>query len=107
MSTPGSLLQNKVLKYLEGEGVFAWRQNNQPTYDPKIGGYRSHNGMKGVPDIIAVINGVFIGAEIKAGSDKMSADQLLFQRRLTRAGGKYFIIKSVDDAKKMLHEIRV
>jgi len=85
MSTPGSKLQTAVLNKLHKKGIFCWRQNNQPTYDPKLnsgyGGYRAHAGMKGVPDIICIIKGQFVGIEIKAGKDKMSPDQIIFKNR--------------------------
>ena len=105
-TTPGSKLQTAVLKMLLEAGIFAWRQNNQPTWDPKMnsgyGAYRSHGGLKGVSDILACVNSVFVAIEIKAGADKISADQLFFRKRLERSGGTYFIIRSLDDAKKMI-----
>ena len=106
MSTPGSKLQTATLKKLQAENIFCWRQNNQPTHDPKMnngyGGYRAHAGMKGVPDIIAVIDGTFIGIEIKAGKDRMSPDQILFKRMLERNGGKYFVVKNIKDVDNLL-----
>ena len=106
MSTPGSKLQTATVKKLAEAGIFCWRQNNQPTYDPKLnngyGGYRAHAGMKGVPDIIAVVEGIFVGIEIKAGKDKISPDQILFKRMLERNGGKYFVIRSLPEVDNLL-----
>lgn len=77
-----------------------------PVYDPKLndgyGGYRSHGGMKGVPDIIAVIKGQFVGIEIKAGADKLSAEQIHFKRRCERNGGKYVVVKDEKDVDSLL-----
>jgi len=112
MSTPASILQTKVIKYLEGKGVFCWRQNNGAIHDAKMnngrGGYRSHNGLKGVPDIIAVspptvkyCGGIFIGIEIKAGKDRMSVHQKLFEKRCHTNNAEYFIIKKFEDIKEL------
>lgn len=53
--------------------------------------------MKGTPDIIAVIDGRFIGIEVKAPTGWMSADQILFKKRLEAHGGVYVLAKSVQD----------
>ena len=59
----------------------------------------------GVPDIIAVIDGRFIGLEFKTYRGKQSEDQKIFQKRLEAAGGLYFIIRSVADLKNTLEQI--
>jgi len=101
MSTPGSKLQTAVLKKLQEAGVFCWRQGNHPVFDKKLnngyGGYRAHAGLKGVPDILCIIDSQFVGIEIKAGKDRMSPDQVLFQKRCERHGGKYLVVRSVSD----------
>ena len=100
MATPESVIQTAVLKYLKDNGYFAWRQNNLAVFDPKMNGYRAHNGLKGVPDILAVIDGIFTGFEIKTPTGRQSADQKLFQKRLERNKGKYYIIRSVEEIKE-------
>lgn len=105
MSTPEGKIQSEVLKYLLEQGVFAWRQNNTAIFDPKMNGYREHNGLKGVPDILSVINGQFVGWEIKTPKGRQSADQFAFQKRLERHRGKYFIIRSLDEAKEALQSL--
>lgn len=106
MSTPANKLTAKVIKKLTEAGVFFWRQNNLPIFDPKLnsgyGAYRSHSGMKGVPDIICIIHGQFVGIEIKAGNDRMSEHQILFKKRCVRNGGKYLIVKKPEDVDILL-----
>ena len=92
-----TLIQAEILKYLRSKGVFAWRQNNGGIWDAKLGMYRTHTGMKGVPDIIAVYHGRFIGVEIKSEKGKMSPDQFIFRERLLEAGGLYILARSVAD----------
>jgi hypothetical protein len=103
MSTPESKIQNKICEALAKAGVFFFRVNNGAVFDQHLnngyGAYRSLGkwAMKGVPDIIVIIDGVFVGVEVKTMKGKMSPDQHLFKRRLERAGGKYYVVTSPDD----------
>ena len=56
----------------------------------------------GVPDIIIVIDGMFIGLEFKTYRGHQSQDQKNFQAKLESAGGKYHIIRSVNDLNAVL-----
>lgn len=106
MSTPANKLTSTILKKLYAYGVFCWRQNNTPVHDPHLnsgyGGYRSHSGLKGVPDIICIVNGQFVGIEVKAGKDRLSADQIHFKTRCEYNGGMYIVAKSVADVDILL-----
>ena len=59
--------------------------------------YRAGVQRKGVPDIIGIIDGRFIGIEVKIGADRQSADQKEIEKEIGEAGGVYFIAKSYDD----------
>ena len=63
MGVKENKVQSDILKHLKAKGILCWRNNNTAVYDPKINGYRSFNGMKGVGDILAVHNGVFYTIE--------------------------------------------
>ena len=78
------------------EGV-AYRINNGAVYDVKKRVYRAGVQRKGVPDIIGIIDGRFIGIEVKIGADRQSADQKEIEKEIGEAGGVYFIAKSYDD----------
>jgi len=97
MAKAENKVQSAVLRRLKKAGIFCWRQNNLAIFDPKMNGYRAHNGLKGVPDILAIINGKFTGFEIKTPKGRQSADQKLFENRCKRNGGDYYLIRSVDD----------
>lgn len=86
------------------EGV-AYRINNGAVYDKKRGVYRAGVQKKGVPDIIGIINGRFIGIEVKIGKDRQSADQKLIEKEINAAGGVYFIAKSYDDYLSKINEV--
>lgn len=64
-----------------------------------MGGYRRFAGMKGVPDILAVIppDGRLLGVECNAARGRMTADQEHFRLRLTMEGGIYVVARSVGE----------
>lgn len=82
--------------YWVREGL-AYRINNGAIYDTKRQVYRKGVQRKGVPDIIGIINGRFIGIEVKIGRDRQSADQKEVEKEINEAGGVYFIAKNYDD----------
>lgn len=86
------------------EGV-AYRINNGATYDTKRKVYRKGVQRKGVPDIIGIINGRFIGIEVKIGKDRQSADQKEIEKEINAAGGVYFIAKTYDDYLEKIKKI--
>ena len=51
----------------------------------------------GAPDIIICVDGLFVGLEIKTKIGKQSDLQKAAQIKIEKAGGKYFIIRSVRD----------
>lgn len=90
--------------YWVREGL-AYRINNGAIYDTKRQVYRKGVQRKGIPDIIGIIDGRFIGIEVKIGRDRQSADQKEVEREINEAGGVYFIAKSYDDYLKKINEI--
>ena len=56
----------------------------------------------GCADISLVLptHGTFVGLEIKSENGKVRKEQLVYARFLTEQGGKYFIVRSLSDAKK-------
>lgn len=79
--------------------------NNVGIWDGAKKIHRKGNTEKGIPDIIAVIKGRFIGIEVKAGKDKLSEDQKRRKFEIERAGGLYFEARSTDDFLKWFFEI--
>lgn len=77
------------------------------TYNAKLGiNISNPYVMRGTPDIIAVIDGLFVGFEVKTPRGKQSPDQVLFEKRLTNAGGRYFVVRSVDETRSHLQQLR-
>lgn len=102
-----SQVLNDVCNYLAMHKIFFWRSNNVPVYGKNNGGKFAFRSLpkwtpKGVPDIIAVIQGVAVGIEVKRGGDRpgmLSPEQADFGLKMKMAGGVYFVARSVDDVR--------
>ena len=67
--------ENKVKKFLESQG--AWY----------VKFFANSYTKSGIPDILACINGYFVGIEVKAQNGKPSELQLYNVRKIREAGG--------------------
>lgn len=87
----------------------AYRINNVGVWDEAKQLHRRGNTQKGIFDVSAIIRGRSAWFEIKAGRDKPSQDQLIFQQEVRRAGGIAEIVYSTDEFltifKKLLIEV--
>lgn len=96
-------IQNAICEYLALKKHFFWRNNTTPTYDARRGTYRSMGkwAKKGVPDIIVVHEGWFIGLEVKQKGKYMSPEQKQFQKECAEAGGEVYTVRSIEDVKEL------
>jgi penicillin-binding protein-related factor A (putative recombinase) len=98
MASTEKATQHACLQFLEASNIFHYRNNSGAMVSEYNGKKRFMRfGASGSPDIIAVINGRYIGFEIKDTKGKQSESQIAFQKNLEKAGGAYHIIKSIDD----------
>lgn len=72
--------ENKVKRYLESHGAW-FVKFFANAYTPK-----------GVPDILACVNGYFVGIEVKAPNGKPSEIQIFNIRKINAAGGFAFVL---------------
>lgn len=79
-STPESKVKAKIHAVLKSRGAYAVNY---------IGGISANNG---TPDILACLNGRFIGIEAKAGKNKPTDLQTLNLKRIDAAGGLALVI---------------
>jgi hypothetical protein len=93
-ATPESLVKARIHAALKAAGAYAVNY---------IGGQYANNG---TPDILACLNGRFIGIEAKAGRGKPTALQVRALRQIHEAGGLAFVINEnlIDYLKECLHE---
>ena len=96
-------IQLAICDYLSVRKHFFWRSNTTPIFDSKRGTFRRmpKYAISGVPDVILVKDGTFIGLEVKRPTGQISASQALFKERLERSGGRYHIVTSIDDVQKL------
>lgn len=83
----------------------AYRINNVGIWDEKKKIHRRANTQKGIFDVSAIIRGRAVWFEIKAGYDKPSSDQLIFQQEVISAGGIAEFVKSTDEFLKLFNTI--
>jgi len=91
VSTPESRIKTKVTKYLRAERIWY--------FFPAANGF----GRAGIPDIIAIVRGQFIGIECKADCTKKPTKlQQQCGQQIKQAGGEWFLV--CDD--KTLEEVK-
>lgn len=109
-----SQIETSICHYLRIKGYFFWKQPQAGYFAGKqkdghwIGSFRRHVNpycRRGVPDLILVKNGQFIGLEVKTPTNRQTLEQVDFQYDLEKNGGKYFVVRSIEDVEKVLQEI--
>lgn len=81
-----------ITKYLKTvPGCFCWKEHG--------GMY----GTAGIPDIIACINGLFFGFEVKTEDGKPTKLQEATIRKILAAGGTALVVRSVDEVRTVIN----
>lgn len=98
-------LQNAICKYLEWTGHYGNRINTMGRdivvkKEASFGYFEERKRIKsstrkGTSDLNCIINGKSVQLEVKVGRDKQSEDQIKEQKRVERAGGMYFLIRTM------------
>lgn len=98
---PESVIQSHVYQYLCAcKEFFGFGVANGGVYDPKIKAFRAQRGVgrrKGISDLIGCWNGQLFCIEIKTKTGRLSPDQKRFMEDVTRAGGLYAMVRSVEE----------
>lgn len=95
-TTPEAKVKRTIHRLLTEAGAYAVNY---------IGGQYANNG---TPDILACLNGRFIGIEAKAGTNKPTALQINALAAIDEAGGVALVINesNLQYLKECLHDIR-
>lgn len=89
------------------KGAFFWRQNSGLIHSQYKGEERFWRaGVKGIPDIMGVWDGVAVGIEVKRPGKKQSQDQITFAARIREAGGIAIVCTDAREVMKQLEEAR-
>lgn len=100
-------IQHTICEYLafreKQRMLMFWRQNTNAMYDVSKGIHRRmpQHAKKGVPDIIVIKNGQFIGLEVKSATGRISDEQRIFEAYVKEHGGFYYIVRSLEDVRKL------
>lgn len=99
-------IQLSICEYLEWKRHFFWRQNSSGSFYKAADGSRQFRkppkyAKNGVPDIIVINDGRFIGLEVKAPNGRQSKDQKKFESDVTDAGGIYAVVTSIEDVQAL------
>jgi hypothetical protein len=88
----------KLDLYLALKKRFCWR--NSGAFKTDRGGFY-RMGTPGAPHIICVIEGQFVGIEVKDEKGRLNRNQIAFKERLEAAGDRYVLARSIDDVQEM------
>ncbi len=101
-----SNIQRSILDNLRWRGILAFRCQPAPIPIRKgktiIGFRRSDAFNVGMPDIVCVIRGQFIGIEVKSPEGRQRKEQRDWQTKIETAGGTYILARSWDEVAKAI-----
>lgn len=90
------LYENKIKKFLESEG--AWF----------VKFFANRMTKEGIPDILACVNGYFVGIEVKAQNGRPSELQKYHCEQIRKSGGFAFVVypSGWDQFKKFISDLK-
>lgn len=97
------VIQLAICDYLTYRKHFFYRNNNTPVFDTTRQAFRAmpKHTPKGLPDVVVIFKGQYIGLEVKRPGGKQSPEQKDIETRVKAAGGNYAVVYSIDDVKAM------
>lgn len=100
-------VQAVCLEYLALKGYFFFRLNNMPVWDYGEHRYRAMPKYTppGLPDCVMLAHGTFVGFEFKGSSGKVSDEQFQCHQKIREAGGKVYLVRSLDEMQVALKEL--
>lgn len=94
-------IQKSILEFLAIKGIFAYRQNSGGFMDKQKHYYRFAS-IDGLPDIVAIIGGRYVGIEVKKPGGKVRASQVIVKKLIEGSDGIYWLFDSLDEAVDMI-----
>ena len=98
-------IQRTICEYLALKKYFFWRNNTIPPVQTVNGKMQFRRmppfSMKGTPDILLLLNGVFWGIEVKAEKGRQSTEQKEFEQKMIDNKGMYVLVRSLEDIIKL------
>lgn len=91
-----NLLTRRIVAYVRANGGFATRLASTGTYRADLKKFVSSQQLAGLPDVLACVNGQFVGIEVKVGRDTLSDAQKQTHKALSDAGAWIYTCRSFD-----------
>lgn len=98
-------IQSQILKLLEKSNEIYCFRAGSGCIQTAYGGYFK-TGKKGLPDIICLYRGLFIGLEVKTDIGRQSKEQKEAEEIIKKLGGFYFVVKSTKDVIKIFNDLK-
>jgi hypothetical protein len=95
-------IQKTVCDWLTLRGFFWYRQN---VGGAKFGAQWVKFGLKGLPDVVVIVSGIYVGLEFKRPGGFLSEAQTQCGMRIKIAGGEYEQVQSLEDAQRVIGEV--
>jgi len=99
-------LENYVIRALKvfmvGKGVDEYQRAIRLILDGVVDIDEYEIGKKGCPDILLCKDGCFIGLEVKTAKGRQSKAQVEAQKRIEACGGKYYVVRSIDNVRAII-----
>ena len=103
-------LTREIIQHIRKLGGWGTRVNVSGFYDPDKGFWRKGVTDPGTPDVMAVVNGLFIGVEVKTGHDRLRPQQTTTKQAIEQAEGIFLVAKDIaqfrDDLRTILKNSR-
>lgn len=93
----------QIYDWLKAHRIFVERQN---VGGMKKGKHYIQFAKRGTPDLWCIVDGKYVGLEVKKPSGEQSRPQIEFEARVKAAKGYYFIVRSLDEAQLAIAEVR-
>jgi Holliday junction resolvase-like predicted endonuclease len=80
-------VENKIKEYLFNKGIYFFKVHGSKFMEP------------GIADIIACVDGHFVGIEVKrpGAKNEQSAQQKVHERNLIKSGGTYLLVDDLQE----------
>lgn len=95
-------IQRQIIEYLTLIGWFVIKNNTVGVWKEKTKHYIPSQA-KGLADLTIIKDGNVVMIEVKAKYGKQSENQIEFQKSWEDHGGKYLLVKSIDDVIALLN----
>ena len=106
MKETESQIVSAICDYLAyRKDLFFFRLNNIPVWTDNRFRALPKYTPRGLPDILCCLKGQFIGLEVKRKGQKLRPEQVAIGQAIKKAGGLYYMVRSIDEVKDILTDI--